>query len=168
MLGEPEPHVQTAAFGLLARDFENVQIPREELKRLFATTNLELACSFGEVPLNAYSEATSDDVAILLANRFVHARLTGVALLELRPDKRAIGLAMTALKDQNILVQKRAWRFLMAQTDQTFASDEPGKWAEWWAAHQVTFTPKSAEQLRAESLERRRRNFESRRESGAD
>jgi hypothetical protein len=160
--------VQTAAFGLLARDFENIQIPREELRRLFATTNLELACSFGVVPLNAYAEATSDDVAILLTNRFVHARLTGIALLELRPDKRAIELATTALKDQNILVQKRAWRFLMAQTDQTFASDEPGKWAEWWAAHQATFTPKSAEQLREESLERRQRYFESRRERGAD
>jgi HEAT repeat protein len=168
MLSEPEPHVQTAAFGLLAHDFENAQIPREELRRLFATTNLELACSFWEVPLNAYAEATSDDVAILLTNRFVHARLTGVALLELRPDKRAIELAVTALKDQNLLVQKRAWRFLMSQTDQTFASDEPGKWAEWWAAHQATFTPKSVEQLRAESLERRRRNFESRRGSGED
>jgi HEAT repeat protein len=168
MLREPDPHVQTAAFGMLARDFENVQIPREELRRLFATTNLELACSFGVTPLVAYSEATSDDVAILLTNRFVHARLTGIALLELRPDKRAIGLAVTALQDQNLLVQKRAWRFLMAQTDQTFASEEPGKWAEWWTAHQATFTPKSAEQLRAESLERRRRAFESRRGSGAE
>jgi hypothetical protein len=168
MLREPHPHVQTAAFGLLARDFEHVQIPREELRRLFATTNLELACSFGQVPLAAYSEATSDDVAILLTNRFVHARLMGIALLELRPDKHAIELAVTALHDQNILVQKRAWRFLMAQTDQTFASDEPGKWAEWWAAHQASFTPKSAEQLRKESLERRQRYFESQRARGAD
>jgi hypothetical protein len=86
-------------------------------------------------------------------------RLAAIALLEQQPDKRAIEIAMTALQDRNILVQKRAWRFLMAQTDQTFASDETRKWAEWWAAQQATFTPKSAEQVREQARDRRHKHF---------
>jgi len=168
MLRDPDPRVQPAAFGLLARDFQNLQIPREDLRRLFATTNFELARSFREVPLAAFSGTTSDDVAILLTNRFVSPRLAAIAILEQQPDKHAIEVAMTALQDQSILVQKRAWRFLMAQTDQKFASDEIRKWEEWWAAHQATFTPKSAEQLREESRDRMQRYFESRRSRGAD
>ena len=90
------------------------------------------------------------------------ALLAAIALLEQQPDKRAIEIAMTALKDRNILVQKRAWRFLMAQTDQTFASDETRKWADWWTAHQATFTLKSAEQLREATRDRMQRHFEDR------
>jgi len=99
---------------------------------------------------------------ILLTNRFVYPRLTAIAILEQKPDKRAIEVAIRALKDQNILVQKRAWRFLMAETDQKFASDETRKWAEWWAANRPTFTPKSAEQLREQSGNARQRYFDSR------
>ena len=89
-----------------------------------------------------------------------------LALLEQHPDKRAIEIAMTALNDRNILVQKRAWRFLMAQTDQTYASDETRRWAEWWAAHQATFTPKSGEQVREQARDRMQRYFEGRSSRG--
>jgi hypothetical protein len=63
------------------------------------------------------------------------------------------------LKDQNVLVQKQAWRFLMVQTDQKFASDQTCKWADWWAAHQATFRPKSAEQAREQSRDRMWRSW---------
>ena len=168
LLRDPDPRVQAVAFGLVTHNFEQIQIPHEDLRRLFATTNFELACSFRWTPLAALAEATSDDAAILLTNRFVNPRLAAIALLEQQPDKRAIEIAMTALKDRNILVQKRAWRFLMAQTDQTFASDETRKWAEWWTAHQATFTPKSAEQLREQTRDRMQQYFEGRRSRGAN
>jgi hypothetical protein len=103
---------------------------------------------------------SSDDTAILLTNRFVYPRLAAIAILEQKPDKRAVEVALTALKDPNILVQKRAWRFLMAETDQKFASDETRKWEQWWAANRTTFTPKSAEQLRGQSRSARQRSFE--------
>jgi HEAT repeat protein len=166
LLRDPDTRVQAVAFGLLTHNFQHIQIPREDLKRLFATTNFEVACSFRWTPLAALAEATSDDAAILLTNRFVSPRLAAIALLEQQPDKRAIEIAITALKDRNILVQKRAWRFLMTQTDQTFASDETRKWAEWWAAHQATFTPKSAEQVREQTRDRMQRYFEGRRSRG--
>ena len=166
MLRDPDPRVEAVAFGLVTHYSQHIQIPHEDLRRLFATTNFELACSFRWTPLAALAEATSDDAAILLTNRFVSPRLAAIALLEQHPDKRAIEIAMTALKDGNILVQKRAWRFLMTQTDETFASDEPRKWAEWWAAHQATFTPKPAEQVREQARDRMQRYFEGRRSRG--
>ena len=160
MLRDPDPCVPPVAFALLAHNYQQIQIPREDLMRLFATTNFEAACSFAGIPLAVFSEMSSDDTAILLTNRFVYPRLAAIAILEQKPDKRAVEVALTALKDPNILVQKRAWRFLMAETDQKFASDETRKWEQWWAANRTTFTPKSAEQLRGQSRSARQRSFE--------
>jgi HEAT repeat protein len=161
MLRDRDPRVPPVAFALLARHYQNVQIPAQDLRRLFATANFEVACSFEGIPLAVLSAMSSDDAAILLTNRFVYPRLTAIAMLEQKPDKRAIEVAIRALSDRNILVQKRAWRFLMAETDQKFASDEPRKWSAWWAANRQTFTPKSREQLREQYRHARQRYSES-------
>jgi len=109
--------------------------------RLFATDNFEAACSFAGIPLAVFSEMSSDDTAILLTNRlFIRGSLPLPSWSRTGQARRRSG-AYGIKKDPNILVQKRAWRFLMAETDQKFASDETRKWEQWWAANRTTFTP---------------------------
>jgi hypothetical protein len=93
-------------------------------------------------------DLSSDEAALLLKHGLAEARLLGLRILQSIADRRAVELALPALRDPNPIVRKGAFFFFRTVSGRDFSPDDAAKWEQWWVAKRESYKPLHREQER--------------------
>ena len=111
---------------------------REQLVRLFSSTNLPVvSTAFTKL---RYQDLQLNEIAPLLTNSLVMARMMGLGALVQIGDKEAVDRIVAMLRDPNEAVRWHVRARLRRLTGQKLGPD-PATWEKWWAQNKDSYTP---------------------------